>query len=191
MLRPLIRTLPLAAAIVVVASTASAQAGITSNIATVTMNASKSASLTVTVTAGATQTLASITDNALNTFPAATPVVIQTQWDLAPTTGSVDLVAYFTTPAQALVNGTNFIASSLVQGRVSTGTPTSFTAFSQNAVGGVGSAGGSLLLFTETITGVNKTKTRNDNLELQLNLVGQTTAVGTYSGTLNIRAVTQ
>jgi len=64
-------------------------------------------------------------------------------------------------------------------------------AFTQSAVGGVGTASGSLTLFTETITGANKKSTRTIDLELQLDLTGQTTTPGTYTGTLNLRAVTQ
>jgi hypothetical protein len=42
------------------------------------------------------------------------------------------------------------------------------------------------------VTGVNKTTTRSDNLQLQLDLTGAPVLPpGTYSGTLNIQAVTQ
>jgi hypothetical protein len=179
-----------AIALVTLAGTASAQAGLLSNIATVSINATKQASLTVTVNSGGTQTMANLTDNTANNF--STPVNITTAWDINPSAASVSLVGYFTTAAQALANGTNFIASSLVKGRMSTGTPTSYTAFTQNAVGGAGSAGGSLLLFTTTITGVNKAANRTDNLDLQIDLTGQPAlTAGTYTGTLNLRAVTQ
>jgi hypothetical protein len=50
-------------------------------------------------------------------------------------------------------------------------------------------ASGSLTVFTET--GSNKKSTRTIDLELQLDLTGQTTTPGTYTGTLNLRAVTQ
>jgi hypothetical protein len=168
---------------------ARAQAGLQSNIATVTINATKVASLTVAVNSGGTQTLATLTDNAINTF--ATPVNITTSWDINPSAASVVLVGYFSTPAQALANGTDYIASSLIQGRVSTGSPTTFTAFTQNAVGGVGSAGGTLQLFSQPITGANKKSNRTDNLDLRIDLTGQTATAGTYAGTLNLRAVTQ
>ncbi|HLQ21868.1 MAG TPA: hypothetical protein VK132_01615, partial [Gemmatimonadales bacterium] len=66
------------------------------------------------------------------------------------------------------------------------------TAFTQNAVGGIGSAGGSLRLFSINISGPNKTATRTDNLNLQLDLTGAgSQRPGTYTGTLNIEAVTQ
>ena len=58
-------------------------------------------------------------------------------------------------------------------------------------VGTVGTASASLTLFSETITGVNKKSSRTIDLDLQLDLTGQTTTPGTYTGTLNLRAVTQ
>jgi hypothetical protein len=148
--------------------------------------------LSVSVTSGSVQTIAALQDNAVNSF--ATPVVIATQWDVNPgQVNSISLVAYFTTPSQALVGGTVQIPSSRVLGRMSTGLPTTFTAFTQAAVAGAGTAGGSLRLFTENISGPNKGAiTRTDNLDLQLDLVGfADLPVGTYTGTLNIRAVAQ
>jgi hypothetical protein len=136
------------------------------------------------------QNLANVQDNALNDFP--TPVVIITQWNVNPgQTNTVDLMAYFTTPAQAMVGGATLIPSSRLRGRMTTGLPVAFTPFTQNAVGGIGTAGGSLRLFSQLITGINKNASRTDNLDLQLDLVGTALAPGTYTGTLNIRAVTQ
>ncbi len=172
---------------------AAAQVGTVSNAQVISLAAAKDGRLSVAVTSGATQTLASFTDNTINNFPS--PVVIQTQWDLNPgQTGSVRLIAWFVTPAQALFNAAagTAIPSSRMFGRVATGVPVTFTAFSQNPVGGVGSAGGSLQLLNVNITGPNKTATRTDNLQLQLNLTGAPVLPpGTYSGTLNIQAVTQ
>lgn len=176
-------------AVAAFAGVAQAQAGLLSNIATVTINATKPTVLTVAINSGGTQTMANLTDNATNNF--ATPVNITTTWDINPSAASVSLVGYFTTPSQALANGTDYITSALMKGRMTTGTPTSFTAFTQNAVGGAGVAGGSLLLFTTNITGVNKKSSRTDNLDLQIDLTGQTVTAGTYTGTLNLRAVTQ
>lgn len=189
-----LRTLPVAvAALAIINAKASAQAGLTSNTATVSLSAVKSSSLTVTVNSGGTQSIAAITDGTTNDFPSS--VNITTAWDINPSAASVTLVGYFATPTAALTNGTFNIASSLMKGKVTTasvpGAPTSFTAFTSNAVGGVGSAGGSLTLFTETITGANKNSNRTIDLALQLDLTGQTTTPGTYTGTLNLRAVTQ
>jgi hypothetical protein len=155
----------------------------------ISLAASAPSLLSVAVTSGAVQTIANVTDNAVNNFP--TPVGIATSWDVNPgQTNTVRLVAYFSVPAQALV-GPIQIPSSRVLGRMTTGIPTTYTAMTQNGVGGVGSAGGSLQLFSENIGGGNKNASRNDNLDLQLNLVGTTLPAGTYVGVLNIRAVTQ
>jgi len=189
-----LRALPaVVTALTIVTAKASAQAGLTSNIATVSLSAAKSPSLTVTVNSGNAQNINSITDGTTNDFPSA--VNITTAWDVNPSAASVTLVGYFATPSAALTNGTFNIASSSVKGKVTTagisGAPAAFTAFTNNAVGGVGVAGGSLTLLAETITGVNKSASRTFDLALQLDLTSQTTTPGTYTGTLNLRAVTQ
>jgi hypothetical protein len=164
-----------------------AQVGTVSTAKIVSLAATKTGKLTMGVISGAAQTLASLTDNTTNNFPS--PVVIQTQWDLNPgQTGSVNVIGWFSVPAQALLNGATGtgIPSSRLKGQLSPG------AFTQNAVGGIGTAGGSLRLFSITITGTNKTATRTDNLSLQIDLTGAPIlSPGTYSGTLNIEAVTQ
>jgi hypothetical protein len=147
--------------------------------------------LNVSVQSGAVQTIAGLTDNALNNFP--TPVVIRTDWNVNPgQTNTVNLVAYFSVPAQAMTGGAVQIPSSRVQGRMTTGLPAVFTPMTQNGLGGVGPAGGSLRLFSVNIGGGNKTGVRTDNLDLRLDLVGfPTLPAGAYTGVLNIRAVTQ
>ncbi len=196
--RPWLRLLLLAALVAVPEEQAAAQAGTVSTARVVALAATKTGRLTMGVVSGATQTLASLTDNTTNDFPTA--VVIQTQWDLNPgQTGSVNVIGWFSAPSQALTNGagTN-IPSSRMKGRVTPGAPAPtsypamFTGFTQNALGGIGTAGGSLRLFQMTITGTNKTQTRTDNLNLQIDLTGAgALPPGTYSGTLNIQAVTQ
>jgi hypothetical protein len=188
------RTIPVAVAtLAIFAAEASAQAGLTSNGATVALSAVKATSLTVAVNSGGTQSITTITDNTTNNFPSA--VNITTSWDINPTAASVTLVGYFTSATAALTNGSFNIATSSVKGRVTTagapGAPASFAAFTQSGVGGVGTASGSLTLFSETITAANKKSSRTIDLELQLDLTGQTTTPGTYTGTLNLRAVTQ
>ena len=173
-------------------SEAAAQGGATLGPAQViSLAAARINTLSVSVTSGAVQSIAAEQDNAVNAFPA--PVAITTQWDVQPgQTNSVSLVAYFTTPAQAMTGGTVQIPSSRILGRVATGLPTTFTAFTQAAVAGAGTAGGSLTLFAVNISGQNKQLSRTDNLDLQLNLVGfPDLPVGVYTGTLNIRAVAQ
>jgi len=170
---------------------AGAQTGTGSPARIIALAATKTSQLSVVIGSGSVQTIASLTDNAVNNFPA--PVVITTSWDVNPgQTNTVNLIASFTAPAQALVGPTTQIPASRVLGRVTTGLPVTFTAISQNAVGGVGTAGGSLRLFTQNITGVNKKANRTDNLQLQINLTGFPTLLpGLYSGTLNLQAVTQ
>jgi hypothetical protein len=183
-LRPLVF-----AAALVAAQELRAQVGSVGNPRVITLAAVKPGTLTVGVLSGMVQNLPNVADNALNNWP--TPVVIITQWNVNPgQTNTVDLMAYFTAPAQALV-GSIQIPSSRVRGQMTTGLPVAFTPFTQNAVGGIGTVGGSLRLFSQNITGVNKNSSRTDNLNLQLDLTGMTLAPGTYSGTLNIRAVTQ
>jgi hypothetical protein len=165
-------------------SSAVAQAGLTSNVATVALTATKNATLTVSPNAS-TATLASITDNSnANNF---TPVSLTTAWNL--TAGSsVRLVGWFAAPAQALVNGTDLIPSSKVEGRVGA---TPFAPFSSAAVGGVGVAAGSLQLFSQAVAAGSFFGSRTDQLDLRLNLAGTTTMAGDYTGTLNLQAIVQ
>jgi hypothetical protein len=173
-----------AALLLVGSSTASAQVGLTSNVATVALTATKAATLTVSPNAS-TATLASITDNSTaNNF---TAVSLTTAWNL--TAGSsVRLIGWFATPAQALVNGTDQIPSSKVEGRVGA---TAYAPFSGGAVGGVGVAAGSLQLFSQAVAAGSYFGSRTDQLDLRLNLTGTTTMAGDYTGTLNVQAVVQ
>ncbi len=158
------------------------------------MSATRSSSLTVTIVSGGTQTLASITDNAVNPF--ATPVRLTAAWAVAPGTAEVRMLAYFNNAAQALANGGVFLASSRVQGRVQTSPttawqPVNWTAFTQNGNRGVGVNGATLRLMRVPITAANLQSSRTIDLDLRLNLVGQPALVsGTYSGTVTVRAFT-
>lgn len=174
-----------------VTAPAGAQAGRLAQAQVLSLVLAAPSVLGVTITSGASVSIASLTDNAINGFPS--PVTILTNWNLNPgQTAQVNLVAYFTTPSQALVGGATQIPSSRVLGRMTTGLPVTFTAVSQGPLGGVGTAGGSLQLFSQAITGANKVATRTDNLDLQLNLVGfPTLNPGNYAGTLTLQAVTQ
>lgn len=189
---PLSFSFALLAAVLVVPPLASAQ--ILSNpLGNANLNAVMSSSLSVTVTGGSNVgfTLTSGVPN-----PGDTPVSIQTSWNLNPgLVGNVGVVGFFDVPSQALTDGTNNIASSLVEGRVSSATGctssvSSFTAFTQT-VAGIGVAGGSLELCSQAITGANKNATADLALELQINLTGQTLTPSTYSGILRIQALAQ
>lgn len=177
--------LALVAILAVRARELSAQARVISLVAT------SPGDLGLTILSGAVQTIAGVTDNTINSFPS--PVVIQTSWNVNPgKTNTVNLIAYFSVPSQALAGGSVLIPSSRVLGRMSTGIPTTFTALTQSGVGGVGTAGGSLRLYSLSITGANKAASRTDNLDLRLNLVGfPTLPPGSYTGVLNLRVITQ
>jgi hypothetical protein len=173
---------------------ASAQPKVQSTVSTLPIaSAALAGAISVSVTGGATQALSGVVDNAPNTFP--TPVSITLTWDLHPSTGSVQVLGYFADPTAAMTSGPVSIPSSWLKGRVLTAgaqsAPTTYTAFTQTGTGGVGSAGGSLLLFSQPILGYSKTGTRTVDLDLQLDLTGRTLSAGSYSGTLNIRAVSQ
>jgi hypothetical protein len=174
-----------------------AQAGTVSTARVISLAAAKTSYVTVSVTSGAAQTLPAFVDNAANNFPA--PIMIQTQWDLNPNgIGAVTLMGWFSSPAQALLApGGAQIPSSRLKGKVTPGGsalsyPATFTAFTQNPNLGLGTAGGSLRLLWVLVTNANKTTTRTDQLDLQLDLTGAGAMdAGTYTGTLNIQAVTQ
>lgn len=152
-------------------------------------DAGVTASLTVLVVSGGVQSIPSLRDNAINAFPS--PVRITTSWSLSSLLTSVDLVAYFTSPSSALVNGSATIPSSRMEGRMSSGRVKAFTPFADNPVRGVGAPGGSLHLFRQFILWpFNHIGQRTDDLDLQLNLIGfPALTSGTYVGTLNLRAV--
>jgi hypothetical protein len=173
---------------------ASAQARVQSTVSTMPVeSAALAGAITITVGAGATQTLSNVVDDAPNAFPS--PVSITLSWDLHPSTGSVQVFGYFTSPSAAMTSGPVSIPSSWLKGRVLTAgansAPTTFTAFTQTGTGGIGSPGGSLLLFSQPVLGYSRTGTRTVDLDLQLDLTGRTLTPGTYGGTLNIRAVSQ
>ena len=154
----------------------------------VTLNASLAETLSVTLTGVSTVNFtlapgaAAAGDN---------PVGIQSSWVLKPGKTEVKVVGYFDT-TNALTDTadpTNHIASSTVFGRVTTGVPGSFTAFT-GSVAGIGTAGASLLLLDVPINGLNKNITRTDSLDLQIDLTGAPQQpAGTYAGVLRIQAI--
>lgn len=158
------------------------QAQVLSNVGNVTINAVVPQSLTVSVAPGIVA--ATVTPGAAAT---ATPtVVVTTSWNLNPgLTGTVELFGYFDVPVQALSDGSGSnIPSSAVLASFNSG---AFAAFTQTNV--VGPAGGSLLFFTESITGLNKIKTRNDSMDLQIDLTAfPSQPAADYTGTLHLQA---
>jgi hypothetical protein len=167
------------------ALSATASAQVLSGTGNVNLTATLTQGLTVSVTSGSSVNFA-LTQNAATNGDV--PTIIRTAWNLNPgQIGSVKLYGYFNVPAQALTDGTGSnIPSSWVMGQMATGTPTSYTAFTQTNP--VGPAGGSLALFTTNITGINKVSSRTDNLNLRIDLTGRTLGTGNYTGVLSIQA---
>jgi hypothetical protein len=172
----------------------SAQPSVHSTVSTLpTFAAAAATGISISIGSGAVQSLGNVTDNTTNNFP--TPVSITLTWDLHPSTASVQVIGYFANASAAMTSGPVSIPASWLKGRVLTAgissAPTTFTAFTQNAVGGIGSAGASLTLASQPVLGYSKTGTTTFDLQLQLDLTGRSISAGSYSGTLNIRAVTQ
>jgi hypothetical protein len=157
-----------------------------SNTASVALNATLGESLTV----AATPSTVSIPLVSGATATGTSPVAITTTWVLSASRTAVTLVGYFSSATVALTNGATTpanIPASEVLGQMTTGTPTSFTAFTQTAP--LGTAGAGLTLFTQGLSGTNRNANRTDNLNLEINLASQPQLpAGTYTGTLNIQA---
>lgn len=182
------RLVPVAILFILGASSAVCQ--LNSNTASVALRATLGESLTV----AATPSAVNIPLVSGGTGTGSSPVAITTTWVLSATRTAVVLVGYFASTTAALTDGAatpDNIPSSEVLGQVTTGTPTSFTAFTQTAATTtpLGTAGGGLTLFTQALSGANRTANRTDNLNLEINLAGQPQLpAGSYTGTLNIQA---
>lgn len=118
-------------------------------------------------------------------------VVVTTTWggNFCLFTCTINLYGYFSNANAALSGGSPVvnIPSSSVLGQVPTGSPTSFTPFTQSSP--LGGAGASLLLFTQSFTHIAQPGHRNDTLNLEIDLANQPQLpAGTYSGTLYIQA---
>jgi hypothetical protein len=159
---------------------------LTSNTASVALKATLGESLTV----AATPSAVTIPLTSGGTATGTSPVAITTTWVLSATRTAVTLVGYFSSATAALTDGAatpNNIPASEVLGQMTTGTPTTFTAFTQTAP--LGAAGAGLTFFTQALSGTNRTANRTDNLNLEINLASQPQLpAGTYTGTLNIQA---
>ncbi len=172
------------ALLTVAAQTAICQ--LNSNTASVALRATLTESLTV----AATPRTVAIPLVAGGIATGSSPVAITTTWVLSGGRTAVTLVGYFSSATAALTNGattpTNIPASEVL-GQVTTGTPTTFTAFTQTAP--LGPAGAGLTLFSLPLTSTNQAASRTDNLVLEINLAGQPQLpAGAYTGTLNIQA---
>lgn len=158
-------------------------AQLNSSAATVGLSATMGESLTVAATPASVAFVLLPGGIALG----AAPIVVTTTWVLSSSRANVVVDAYFGSTTQALINGTTKIPPSEVLGQVLTGTPTTYTAFTQT--GALGPAGAELTLFTQPITALNYAAVRVDTLTLEINLASQTQLPsGTYTGTLTLVA---
>jgi hypothetical protein len=167
----------------------SLSAQVSSSLQSITLTAVKGESVTLGAPTPGTQSL-TIVDGTLN--PYAAPFTISVSWDVkTSTTTVVNLIGYFSTPAQALANGTDYIAAGLIE--VSTDAGTTWKPMTSAAVNGVGAVGGSVVLYTSAVTqGADTKGTKAVTFSVRINLVGAVAAkAGTYTGTLNLMAISK
>lgn len=175
------------AVVAVTSSLASAQ--INSGAQTITLNAQLAESLSISLSGNSVNfTLTS--GSATNAGD--TSITSTTSWVLKPGRTQVNLYAYFGSATAALVhqdpaNSTD-IPSSAVEISVNGGAASALSTNQASAVG-FGAAGAGLRLFNQAITGLNKTASRNDTMDFNINLssLAQLPA-DSYVGTLNIQA---
>ncbi|HEU5170046.1 MAG TPA: hypothetical protein VFU46_05890 [Gemmatimonadales bacterium] len=171
------RPAPLLAATLLLAPQLQAQAGLSSDLRTVTLAATKPASVTVSLPSGGFARLPRALASGANDFA---PIPVVTSWELDPgQTATVSLLAYFDLPARALASAAGAIPASAVHGAVGQEVPRSFTA-------------GAVVLFTEPISTGNARGERSDELRVRIQVTDfGALPAGTYTGTLNLVAVTQ
>lgn len=164
-----------------------AAAQVTSSLRTITLSADKPEQVTLSAPSPGSQSV-SLTDGAAAMF--ANPFTTTVAWDVSQSTATtVKLIAYFTTPSQALVNGASVIPAELIE--ISLDNGSTWHPVTSNAIGGVGAAGGSYVLYTSAVTqGTNRRSSATVTFHVRVNLTGSpATAAGSYSGALNLIAV--
>lgn len=174
-------------AVLTLGSAWTASAQVASSLQSINLNAVKGQSVTLGAPSPGTQSL-TIVDHEINQYSA--PFSMTVSWDVNNSTSTtVRLVGYFSTPAQALANGSSYIASSRIETSIDGGS--TWTPATASAVGGVGTTGGSVVLYTSPVTqGSNKRGTQSVTFLIRINLVdADNTAAGIYSGTLNLMAI--
>lgn len=161
-----------------------AAAQIDSNAPGVSLAAAANETLTVTLT-GASSVAFDL--DAGTTVSGSNAVSIETDWRLRGSRTTLELWGWFSSSAEALTDGFGYsIPSTAVQGRVATGSPTNFTAFT--GTGPFGAAGGALKLVELAVSAPGHRGTRSDDLELQIDQTGLNLPAGDYTGTLTIQA---
>jgi hypothetical protein len=149
---------------------------------TITLQAVLSQSVTLTLSGNAVNF--NLTSGSPNN-PGNTSITATTTWTLRPNVGALNVYAFFSNSASALTDGTgNNIPSADFQISNNGG---AFTALTNTVPFGGANAG--LRLSTTPILGNNKTGTRTDVMNFNINLVPlPNLPAGTYTGTLTIQA---
>jgi len=192
--RPMIRGSAVVAALALWAPALRAQIGLTSGPTTVALTATKAASVSLSLPVGTSATLSGALVTGPNDLPS---IPVTTTWEVDPQrTAAVSLVAYFQQPARALASTTAAIPASAVLGRVPSGGPKAFAPFVGAALPAgssmAGTAGGTLVLFTQPISDGNAVGGRSDNLQVRIDLTGSPELpAGSYTGILNLLVITQ
>lgn len=163
------------------------RAQINSSASSVSMSATMNETLTISVSPTSVSFVL-VPNGGVSTGNNAISIV--TTWVLAQGRANVVLDGYFASSSAALSyagSTTVNIPSSDVLGQMTTGTPTSYTAFTQSAA--LGPSGAGLTLFTQAISASNRESNRTDNLTLQINTTSlPQLPAATYTGTLMLQA---
>ena len=153
-----------------------------STAGTITLNAVLSQSVSVTLSANAVNF--NMTAGSANN-PGSTSITATTTWTLKPSVGSLKVYAFFANSASALNDGAgDNIPSADFQ---ISNNGAAFSALTNTVPFGGANAG--LQLSSTPILGNNKTGTRNDVMNFNINLAPlPTLPAGTYTGALTIQA---
>jgi hypothetical protein len=167
--------------VIVLASGARAQV-LNSGASTISLNAVLNDSITVTLSSNAVNF--TLTQGSASNL-GSTSVTATTSWLLRPSVGSLKLYAFFASSTAALTDGAgNNIPSADFQISNNAGP---FNALTNTVPFGGANAG--LQVSSTPILGNNRSGTRTDQMNFNINLVPiPTLPAGTYTGTLTIQA---
>jgi hypothetical protein len=167
--------------VIVLAAGAHAQV-INSGASTISLNAVLNDSITVSLSSNAVNF--TLTQGS-GSNPGSTAVTATTTWLLRPNVGSLKLYAFFSSATSALTDGAgNNIPSADFQISDNGG---AFNALTNTVPFGGANAG--LQLSSTPILGNNRSGSRTDNMNFNINLVPlPSLPAGTYTGTLTIQA---
>jgi hypothetical protein len=176
-----LRMATLALAVAALAGAAGAQV-LNSGASTITLQAVLSQSLSLTLSGNAVNF--NLTAGS-GSNPGSTSITATTTWTLRPSVGSVKVYAFFSNSASALTDGAgNNIPSADFQISNNGG---AFTALTNTVPFGGANAG--LQLSSTPILGNNRTGTRSDLMNFNINLAPlPNLPAGGYTGTLTIQA---